>query len=311
MSSGEVVPVFKPERENLLADCANCFALCCVALPFAKTADFAFDKDGGTPCHNLQADFRCGIHTRLRSSGFPGCTVFDCFGAGQKISQHTFSGQDWRQSPGTAKSMFSAFQVMRLLHELLWFLTESLSLEAAAGIHSDLAAIAAETEAMTLLPPEELRGLDTDAHREKVNVLLLRTSELVRGVSPSATGAAPSQKERKGTQKASRKSAGPAAAGDGQPQNLRGAVLLGADFAHADLRRANLRGAYLIASNLSGADLREADLIGADLRDADLSGADLRGAIFLTQAQLKAAKGDAQTKLSPPLTHPAHWFPRT
>lgn len=50
-----------------------------------------------------------------------------------------------------------------------------------------------------------------------------------------------------------------------------------------------------------------ADLIGADLRGADLSGADLTGSIFLTQAQLNAAKGDSATKLPAALTRPAHW----
>jgi uncharacterized protein YjbI with pentapeptide repeats len=59
--------------------------------------------------------------------------------------------------------------------------------------------------------------------------------------------------------------------------------------------------------DLRGVDLRVADLIGADFRDTDLSGADLTDSIFLTQAQLNAAKGEADTKLSPSLTHPMHW----
>ncbi len=29
--------------------------------------------------------------------GYKGCTVFECFGAGQKISQVTFNGIDWRK----------------------------------------------------------------------------------------------------------------------------------------------------------------------------------------------------------------------
>ncbi|MDF2646281.1 MAG: hypothetical protein K0Q73_2086, partial [Paenibacillus sp.] len=87
----------------------------------------------------------------------------------------------------------------------------------------------------------------------------------------------------------------------------RGADLIGANLKGADLRGANLRGAYLIAANLKGADLRVADLIGADFRDADLSGANLTDSIFLTQAQLNAAKGDGNTKLPPSLTRPTHW----
>lgn len=116
----------------LRADCANCFALCCVALPFAKSTDFAVDKAAGTPCKNLRQDFRCGIHTGLRDKGFQGCTVFDCFGAGQQVSQVTFGGRDWRTDPGTARQMFEVFPVMRQLHELLYYLTEALALPAAA-----------------------------------------------------------------------------------------------------------------------------------------------------------------------------------
>ena len=60
----------------------RCAGLCCVAPAFAASADFAIDKPAGRPCPNLRDDFRCGIHAELRERGFPGCEVFDCFGAG-------------------------------------------------------------------------------------------------------------------------------------------------------------------------------------------------------------------------------------
>ena len=85
--------------DALRADCSRCFALCCVAPAFAASADFAIDKPAGHPCPNLQEeDFRCGIHDRLRERGFPGCTVFDCFGAGQQVAQVTFGGRDLRRA---------------------------------------------------------------------------------------------------------------------------------------------------------------------------------------------------------------------
>src|SRR5207245_11114112 len=96
--------------------------------------------------------------------------------------------------------------------------------------------------------------------------------------------------------------------GDGGVDH-RGADLIGKDLRGTDLRGANLRGAYLIGADLRGADLRGADLIGADLRGADLRGADLTGSLFLTQSQLDAANGDADTRLPPRLTHPAQWSP--
>ncbi|WP_425356976.1 pentapeptide repeat-containing protein [Streptomyces inhibens] len=262
---------------GLQSDCGSCFGLCCVALPFAASADFAIDKDAGRPCPNLQTDFRCGIHTELRPRGFSGCTVFDCFGAGQKVSQVTFGGQDWRQAPGTARQMFDVFPVMRQLHELLWYLAEALTLRPARPVHADLRAALEKTEGLTRGSAQELAELEVAAHRGEVNALLLRTSELVRAKVP------------------------------GRKKERRGADLMGARLKGANLQGANLRGAYLIAADLQGADLRTADLIGADLRDADLRGADLTGAIFLTQAQLNAARGDAATKLPAALNRPAHW----
>ncbi|MEU9148645.1 pentapeptide repeat-containing protein [Streptomyces sp. NPDC048349] len=261
----------------LQADCANCFALCCVALPFAKSNDFAVNKAAGTPCTNLREDFRCGIHTRLRDTGFQGCTVFDCFGAGQQVSQVTFGGRDWRSHPETRAEMFDVFPVMRQLHELLFYAAEALTLPAAAALHPQLREALAETEACTRADAAALADLDVAALRQKINTLLLKTSELVRAKVP------------------------------GRKKNHRGADLMGARLSGADLRGANLRGAYLIAADLSRADLRTADLIGADFRDANLRDADLRHALFLTQPQLNAAQGTPTTRIPPHLTHPTHW----
>jgi uncharacterized protein YjbI with pentapeptide repeats len=273
--SGETLPPH--DLRELRADCAGCFGLCCVALPFTASADFAVDKAAGKACGSLGEDFRCGIHTRLRDEGFTGCTVYDCFGAGQKVSQVTFGGENWRTGGREhARQMFDVFPVVRQLHELLWYLTESLTLPAARPVHADLRRALDETERLTRRTAEELGELDVAAHRQRVNELLLRVSDLMR-------------------------------AGAGRRRNRRGADLIGARLKGADPRRANLRGAYLIAADLTGADLRGADLIGADLRDADLTDADLTGAFFLTQPQLNAARGSAGTRLPTSVTRPGHW----
>ena len=268
-----------PEASAALrVDCGNCFALCCVAPAFSASADFAATKPAGKPCGNLGADFRCGIHTRLRTEGYPGCTVYDCFGAGQKVSQITFGGQDWRTGPRSARRMFEVFPVVRDLQELLWYLTQALALPQAEPLRPDLVRARDRTERLTLGSPEELLALDRTAHWRGVNDLLLRTSELVRART----------------------------LGD-KRKNRRGADLVGARLAGADLAGANLRGAYLIGADLTGADLRGADLIGADLRGADLSRADLTGSVFLTQPQLEAARGDGATRLPAGFTRPGHW----
>ncbi len=295
-------PVRPGGRNNLLADCSRCFGLCCVALPFSASADFAIDKNAGEPCTHLQTDFRCGIHTQLRDRGFRGCTVYDCFGAGQQVAQVTFGGHDWRQAPGTARQMFAVFPVMRQLHELLWYLTEALALEPDGPLQAALADSLAAVERVAQDTPDNLIALDVSAYRSSVNDLLLRSSERARSrrrdsapTNSASKRSAVSEGAQKGT--ATRKVG----------KEHRGADLIGANLRRADLRAANLRGAYLIGADLRDADLRMADLIGADLRDADLSGADLTGSIFLLQSQLNAARGDDETLISPQLSRPAHW----
>lgn len=270
------------QRGDLRADCSRCFGLCCVALPFARSADFAVDKAGGDPCPNLGEGFGCGIHDRLRERGFPGCVVFDCAGAGQKVSQTTFGGTSWRQAPGTSGAMFAVLPVVKHLHELLRYLAEALGLPEAAPVHADLRETSERVEGLTRGSAASLLGLDVDAEHAAVALLLRRASDLAR--------------------------AGVPAAGRGSPRRDRsGADLVGARLAGADLRGAALRGAVLVGADLRGADLRRADVIGADLRGADLSGADLGGALFLTTSQLASARGDAATRLPAGLEPPAHW----
>lgn len=264
-------------RANLLADCGRCVGLCCVALPFAVSADFAMEKSAGVPCPNLGGDFGCGIHASLSEHGFGGCTVFDCFGAGQQVSQVTYAGRDWRTDAATAAGMFRAFAVMRQLHEFLFYLAEALTRGPAEAIHPRLRQIAAETERLAGSDASTILNADLPAHRARVDALLRQVSTLVRS---TAAGSRPDRSRRD---------------------------LIGADLRAVDLRGADLRGALLIGADLRGADLGSADLIGADLRAADLRGADLTESLFLTWSQLNAARGDRSTRFPDILGRPEHW----
>jgi uncharacterized protein YjbI with pentapeptide repeats len=246
-----------------------------VAPAFSRSSDFAINKPAGQPCRNLLADFRCSIHSTLRQRGFSGCTVFDCFGAGQKVAQVTFRGQSWRAVPELADQQFQVFNAMRDLHELMWYLTEARTLDAARQLHNEVDRALADTERLTQGDPDTIVKLDVNAHRRRVDPLLLQVSDLVRAGLPG--------------------------------KDLRGADLVGKRFTRADLRGANLRGAYLISADLTEADLSTADLIGADLRGATVNGANLATALFLTQFQVNATTGNAATALPPALIRPAHW----
>lgn len=55
--------------------------------------------------------------------------MFDCLGAGQVVSQVTFKGQSWRDSPEIGARMFQAFPVMEQIHEMIAYTAEALSYE--------------------------------------------------------------------------------------------------------------------------------------------------------------------------------------
>ncbi len=277
MAAGSDVPSADGWSTNLVADCERCTGLCCVAPAFSVSADFGFDKPAGRPCRHLLPAFHCDIHARLRSDGMRGCAVYDCFGAGQRVSQVTFAGADWRTTPHLAGQMFEAFAVMRQLHELLWYLTAALAMPTSSALRYE-ARLARDTiEELTQRDADSLLVLDVDAHRNEANAVLVAISEHMRaGVRPAAL-------------------------------DRRGADLIGVNLRAADLTGANLRGALLIGADLTAADLTLADVTGADVRDTDFSGANLADGLFLTQTQLEAAKGDLHTRLPVKLSRPRHW----
>jgi hypothetical protein len=220
----------EPDPVDLEADCSRCSGLCCVAPAFARSADFGLSKPARTPCPHLAVTAPgeaapCTIHTELPERGFPGCVTFDCFGAGQRVT----AWADWRVAPDEA---FGAFDVMRALHEVLWYLAEPIEVLA-----DERAALAGRVAA---LGPEA----DVAAVRAEAGELLGRVSEAVRGPGGRSTARA----DLVGKDLRRRRLA---------DTSLRGALLMGADLRGVDLGR----------SDLLGADLR-----GADLRGASLSG---------------------------------------
>lgn len=104
----------------LRADCSRCSGLCCVVHAFYSFQGFAFDKPAHSACSYLTRENRCAIHARLASRGFPGCVAFDCYGAGQRVTQELFSGMSWRTlERNAAQALFSAYASCLALHRLM------------------------------------------------------------------------------------------------------------------------------------------------------------------------------------------------
>lgn len=271
------------ESTDLRADCARCSGLCCVALPYARSADFAHDKPAGEPCRHLDG-YACSIHDRLSDQGYAGCTAFDCLGAGQQVTQRTYAGVTWRDRPDLAEEIFAAFAIMRQLQELRWYLRQADRGDQPAELRRRARALAARTRRLTEQRPGTLRRTDVAGHRAIVDEVLSEVSRSVRATASRAV------RDRAG-----------------RPARTRRADLVGAGLAGADLRGCDFRGALLLGADLRSADLRGADLIGADLRGADLRGADLSDALYLTEPQVAGARGDAATSLPSGLRRPAAW----
>lgn len=251
-------------RLALVADCASCAGLCCEVPAFQRSADFAIDKPGRTPCPNLSPDFSCSIHAELPERGFPGCVVYDCFGAGQHVVQVQHAGRD-HADPAVREEMFDAFEVVERLHELLWYLADAARRDLPRGLADEVAGL----EATVLRARDEPAGVDVPALQGRVGVLLDEVSLRVRRGLDGA--------------------------------DHQGADLAGRDLRTDDLYAARLRGAVLIGADLRGLDLGPADLLGADLRATDLRGANLSATLCLTRFQVAAARTDATTALPPVL----------
>lgn len=256
MSGPDVVPL------PLVADCSRCAALCCVALPYAASADFAVTKSAGVPCAHLDDGFGCSIHAELGSTGWRGCTVFDCAGAGQQTVQHTFGGRDWRSDPEIANDMFMVFTQLLVVHEAVGYLQQCLGRLPEGDVRVQIDRLADELSTLGRAGADAILAWDASRERARIGAELGRASALIR------TGAPGSDVRAVGRRRS----------------------LIGADLRDLDLARADLRGAVLLGADLRGADLTDADLLGADLRSSDLRGARIEDALFTTQRQVASAR---------------------
>ena len=204
----------RPAEPELTADCSRCFALCCVLLPYSRAAGFGADKPGGVPCPQLADDDRCTIHADLRERGWPGCTVFDCFGAGQQVAQVTYGGTSGASTTTSARWP-AVLSVMRRVHEMLAHLGEVAPPYAGARGARPRGTGCSRCATRR---PVELLTLDLDELQDEVGDVLAAASARVRGDGP----------------------------------DLRRTDLAGADLRDRELRDAGLRGALLIGADLRG-----------------------------------------------------------
>jgi hypothetical protein len=162
-------------RADLVADCDRCAALCCVAPSLHVCDDFAVDKPAGVACPFLTAACRCSIHDELPERGFPGCAIYDCYGAGPRATRACTDAD-----PRTRHAVFLA---LRDAHEWLWLLTEAVRLVPAdrLDLAEDLAAEIAVLDAAVADPVARVLEGRRRARRAEVEALLRRVGAAVGG----------------------------------------------------------------------------------------------------------------------------------
>lgn len=274
MIEKEIDIKYAAQRENLKIDCEKCSGLCCVALYCTKTDGFPGNKEAGIPCKYLMSDFRCSIYSKLSEQNMRGCIAYDCFGAGQKVTQDLYPNVAWNTRREKANEIFEVFLIVFQVYQMEWYLLESLSLVTDKQIQSIIEALISENEQITNRPSEEILKFDIEKYRLKVNQLLKQVSDMI---TPDSDDEAHSKD------------------------------CIGRNFRKANMNAKNFSKTLMIGANLEGCSLQGTNFLGADMRDANVKNTDLSSCVFLTQMQINSAKGNRNTKLPKNLTYPDLW----
>jgi hypothetical protein len=165
-------------RPDLVPDCQRCAGVCCTATSFEASDDFAIDKPAGISCPYLGRDCRCAIHSELLERGFRGCAIYDCHGAGQRVTRAFAAAPDTSARDTSARD--EAFLVLRIVHELLWLLTEAIAL--CPPSDPDLATqLSRQIAHLDALDPRAVADLDLRPERAAAQSLLRRVGAALGG----------------------------------------------------------------------------------------------------------------------------------
>ena len=262
--------------EPMKSNCSKCSGLCCTALFFSKADGFPKDKVSGQPCINLLNDYRCKIHPQLEKQKMKGCIGYDCFGAGQQVTQVIYQGQTWRDMPNLATEIFDVFIMVFKLYQIRYYLTEAMLLIPAQPLKNSVQSLIKENIKICQDQPGNILSFDLEQYRHRANHSLKQVCKLLPQSIHSE--------------------------GKKVPANF-----LGGNFKGQDMSGADLSAKLLIAANFEKSLFNGTLFLGADTRDTNFKNADLSEAVFLTQGQVNSAQGNRQTKLHYNLDYPVTW----
>jgi hypothetical protein len=109
-------------------------------------------------------------------SGCGGCAIYDCYGAGQRVTRAFAGAQD-------AEALRSeSFLFLRRVHEHLWLLTEAAKLcpKSERDLQGDLARAITSLDSIAR-DPARLKEMDLEAPLTAARVLLRRVGDALGG----------------------------------------------------------------------------------------------------------------------------------
>lgn len=167
-------------RPDLIADCSNCAALCCVAPSFERSEDFAIDKAAGAHCPHERADHRCAIHAEREALGFAGCVVYECYGAGPNVTRR------FADRVGDDAERNEVFLLLRVVHEWLWQLTEAAKLvtHAAPDVLAEVGRAISALDALAHASSGVVRDADLRPHESATRAALQQIARALAGERP-------------------------------------------------------------------------------------------------------------------------------
>lgn len=195
-----------------------------------------------------------------------GCLAYDCCGAGQIVTR-LYGAENWKSNPSTAQEEFDVFVKSFYLQQILWYLSEVITLQPAKELWKEADIFSDELHLLLKSSPQEILDFDIASFKRNVNVLLNRAWTKVK----TQVGNSNNLEKKK----------------DFIGHNFKKSKLVGCDFSST----------LLIAANLEGCDLTGCNFLGTDMRDTNIKNANLSKSIFLTQGQVNAAIGNLNTRI--------------
>ncbi|WP_392486043.1 pentapeptide repeat-containing protein [Haloimpatiens sp. FM7315] len=271
--------IHENKRENLnqlKSDCSKCSGLCCVALFFSTIDGFPENKNAGNPCSKLQNNYRCKIHDELEKRNMKGCIGYDCFGAGQHVTQCIYKKETWQTLKEQSKEIFDVFIIIYQLYQIRYFLEEAKIVIPAKNLRNDIENLIDENKVLCNFTPDKIQHINIDNYRNKANLILKKVCDSITKSFNNSTSKQLTE-------------------------------FMGRTFKKRDMSGLDLSVKLLIATNFEGCIFNGTIFLGADTRDTNFSNADLSEAVFLTQGQINSAKGSRNTKLPKHLDYPVTW----